>query len=84
MKTLKEISAASHDYHLELADLYVRLGRLADARAEAKKHLETDPEFSLKRYATLYLTKHPYKDHEKAEAQLERHLDNLRRAGAPE
>jgi tetratricopeptide (TPR) repeat protein len=84
LQTYKEISATSHGYHLELADLYVRFGRLNDARFEVKKHLAIDPEISLKRYAKSYLTRHPYQDLEKAEDEFEQRLRNLRLAGVPE
>ena len=62
--------------HLTLALCYVKLGREADAHAEAKEVLRINPKFSAESYA-----KHiPLKD----EASKKLFIDGMRKAGLPE
>jgi adenylate cyclase len=62
--------------HLNLALCYVKLGREADAHAEAKEVLRINPKFSAESYA-----KHiPLKD----EASKKLFIDGMRKAGLPE
>jgi adenylate cyclase len=62
--------------HLNLALCYVKLGREADAHAEAKEVLRINPKFSAESYA-----KHiPFKD----EASKKLFIDGMRKAGLPE
>ena len=62
--------------HLTLALCYVKLGREADAHAEAKEVLRINPKFSAESYA-----KHiPLKD----EASKNLLIDGMRKAGLPE
>ena len=62
--------------HLNIALCYVKLGREADAHAEAKEVLRINPKFSAESYA-----KHiPLKD----EASKKLFIDGMRKAGLPE
>jgi tetratricopeptide (TPR) repeat protein len=61
--------------HRTLAAVYVRLGRLAEARAEVSKLLEKNPNYTLK-----LVNLQPYKD----ETRRERLINDLRKAGVPE
>jgi len=62
--------------HLNLALCYVKLGRKADAHAEANEVLRINPKFSAESYA-----KHnPLKD----EASKKLFIDGMRKAGLPE
>ncbi len=56
--------------------VYVRLGRIEEARAEVAKYLEAYPDHTLKDIRQF----DPYKD----PAQIERFLDDMRRTGLPE
>ncbi len=58
-----------------MASVYVRLGRIEEARAEVAKYLEAYPDRTMKD-----IRKFPFKD----PAQTERYLDDLRKAGLPE
>jgi adenylate cyclase len=59
--------------HFGLAAAYGALSREAEARAEAAKFLQLSPNFSLEVHRQQIPVKDP--------AALERHLDDLRRAG---
>ena len=58
---------------LNLAACYAELGRLEEARAEMAEALRLNPTFSLEKARQMY----PFKD----PADLERFLDDLRKAG---
>ncbi len=58
---------------------YVELGREAEARAEAEKYLEKDPDFSLKEDAES-ARGFDYKD----KSWIDRYIAALRTAGLPE
>ncbi len=55
---------------------YAQLGRMEEARAEAAKLLELHPKFSIRKLAQKLYFKNP--------ADLEHHIDGLRKAGLPE
>ncbi len=75
LATLKQNNKPSFYDHRNLAAVYVRLGRLEEARAEVSKLLEKNPHFTLKS-----LNNRPYKD----ENRRERLINDLRKAGMPE
>jgi tetratricopeptide (TPR) repeat protein len=75
LTTLKGLTEPDPGVHLDLASVYVRLGRVEEARAEVAKYLEAYPDRTLKNISVG-----SYKD----SAQTERYLDDLRRAGLPE
>ena len=75
LATLKQDNKPSYEVHSTLAAVYVRLGRLEEARAEVSKLLEKNPHFTLKS-----LNNRPYKD----ENRRERLINDLRKAGVPE
>jgi adenylate cyclase len=62
--------------HLNLALCYVKLGREADAHAEAKEVLRINPKFSAESYAKHILLKD--------EASKKLLIDGMRKAGLPE
>jgi len=62
--------------HLNLALCYVKLGREADAHAEAKEVLRINPKFSAESYAKHILLKD--------EASKKLFIDGMRKAGLPE
>ena len=59
--------------HIYLTASYSALGREKEARQQAEELLRLDPAFSLDEYAEMNFIKD--------EAELERHIDDLRRAG---
>ena len=75
LSTLKGLTEPAPGVHRTLASVYVRLGRVEEARAEVAKYLEAYPDHTLKNISGTR-----YKD----PAQTERLLDDLRRAGLPE
>jgi adenylate cyclase len=75
LATLKQNNKPFFFDHRNLAAVYVRLGRLEEARAEVLKLLEKNPHFTLKS-----LNNRPYKD----ENRRERLINDLRKAGVPE
>ncbi len=75
LATLKQDNNPFFTVHRTLAAVYVRLGRLEEARAEVSKMLKKNPHYTLKS------EKHrPYKD----ETRRERLISDLRKAGVPE
>ncbi len=76
LRTLKGLTEPAPGVHLTLASVYVRLGRVEEARAEMAKYLEASPDHTLEDIRRF----DPYKD----PAQTERYLDDLRKAGLPE
>jgi tetratricopeptide (TPR) repeat protein len=64
---------AAHDW---LAIGYSMLGREEEARSHVAEGLKTDPDWSLEGEQEIYSYKNP--------ADLERHLDALRKVGLPE
>jgi adenylate cyclase len=77
---LRECALRAPDYgavHLWLAATYARLGQLEEARDEAKKVLELDPDFTIERTARTTITfKH---DEHSGDC-----FDAMRKAGLPE
>ena len=65
-----------NDAHLLLAIAYVRLGRLADARAEVGKIMKINPAITLQTWRLGYSFRDP--------AILERHALDLLQSGLPE
>jgi hypothetical protein len=65
--------------HFYLAAALARLGRLAEARDEARAGLELNPGFTLGRFRSS-----PFSDHPAHLAGRERVYDGLRKAGLPE
>ena len=65
-----------NDAHLLLAIAYVRLGRLADARAEVGKMMKINPAITLQAWRLGYSFRDP--------AILDRHALDLVQAGLPE
>ena len=63
-------------YHAYVAGCYAELGRMEDARKHSALALEARPDFSVAAWGKRL----PYKN----EADLQRFLDGLRRAGLPE
>jgi adenylate cyclase len=59
--------------HVRIAEAWVELNRMDDARAHAAEVLKMDPKFSLERWRK----RHPYKD----PAHLEHRIQALRKAG---
>ena len=55
---------------------YAQAGRLEEAKSAAREYLETNPDFSIQRFAEL----EPYED----PADLEHYVEGLRKAGLPE
>jgi adenylate cyclase len=74
----KALNRAPNDIiaHLALTTAYSWANRLEEARAQAAEVLRINPEFSVKQRARTL----PYKN----QADLERYLDGLRKAGLPE
>jgi adenylate cyclase len=62
--------------HRHLAACYVQLGQLDDARLEASKILELDPDFSISKLAQLLAYRNP--------EDLAHYCDALRKAGLPD
>jgi tetratricopeptide (TPR) repeat protein len=75
LAALKQDNKPSFFGHRNLAAVYVRLGRLEEARAEVLKLLEKNPHFTLRSENNS-----PYKD----ENRRERFISDLRKAGMPE
>jgi TolB-like protein/class 3 adenylate cyclase len=75
LATLKHDNNPAFFNHRTLAAVYVRLGRLNEARAEVSKLLEKNPHFTLKSVNHL-----PYKD----ENRQKRFINDLHKAGVPE
>jgi adenylate cyclase len=75
LATLKQNNKPAFFDHLSLAAVYVRLGQLAEARAEVSKLLEKNPHYSLRSENNS-----PYKN----ENRRERLINDLRKAGVPE
>jgi tetratricopeptide (TPR) repeat protein len=75
LATLKQNNKPSFFDHRNLAAVYVRLGRLEEARAEVSKLLEKNPHFTLKS-----VNHQPYKN----ENRRQRFINDLRKAGVPE
>ena len=73
--TLRKMNNPAPKVHLTMAVVYVRLGRLEEARAEVAEFLKKEPEFTLEA-----VKRHPYKD----QAQLDQMIDDLQQAGFPE
>src|SRR4029079_15656286 len=65
-----------NDAHLLLAIAYMRLGRLADARAEVEKMMKLDPTITLHSWRLGYSFRNP--------AVLDRHALDLAQSGLPE
>ncbi|HEY7531720.1 MAG TPA: hypothetical protein VH681_02925, partial [Nitrospiraceae bacterium] len=65
-----------NDAHLLLAIAYVRLGRLAEARAEVEKMMKINPAITLQTWRLGYSFQDP--------AILERHVLDLVQSGLPE
>jgi tetratricopeptide (TPR) repeat protein len=65
--------------HFYLSAALARLGRLAEARSEARAGLAIDPAFTISRFRAGALSDNPT-----AVAGRERILDDLRKAGVPE
>jgi len=75
--TLKKVITRNPNHlsaHADLAIIYIDLGREEEARAEVAEILRVNPNYSLK-----VIQDAPWKD----PAQLERWLNNLRKAGLP-
>ncbi|MGD8444274.1 MAG: adenylate/guanylate cyclase domain-containing protein [Desulfobacterales bacterium] len=75
LAALKHGNKPSFFDHRNLAAVYVRLGRLEEARAEVSKLLEKNPHYTLRSENNS-----PYKD----ENRRERLINDLRKAGMPE
>jgi len=75
LATLKQNNKPLFSTHSTLAAVYVRLGRIEEARAEVSKILEINPDYTLKSVKLL-----PYKD----EIRRKRLINDLRTAGVPE
>ncbi|MDH3672824.1 MAG: tetratricopeptide repeat protein [Gammaproteobacteria bacterium] len=75
LTTLKGIAEPVPRGYLFMASVYVRLGRVEEARAEVVKYLEAYPGRTMKD-----IRKFPFKD----PAKTERYLDDLRKAGLPD
>jgi tetratricopeptide (TPR) repeat protein len=75
LATLKQNNKPSFFDHRNLAAVYVRLGRLEEARAEVSKLLEKNPHYTLRSENNS-----PYKD----ENRRERLINDLSKAGVPE
>jgi TolB-like protein/class 3 adenylate cyclase/Flp pilus assembly protein TadD len=75
LATLKQDNNPFFTVHRTLAAVYVRLGRLEEARAEVLKIFEKNPHYTLKSE-----NHRPYKD----ETRRERLVNDLRKAGVPE
>ncbi len=75
LATLKQDNKPWFKTHRTLAAVYVRLGRLEEARAEVSKLFEKNPDYTLK--SENY---QPYKD----EARRQHLINDLREAGVPE
>jgi adenylate cyclase len=75
LAALKQNNKPWFSNHRSLAAVYVRLGRLEEARAEVSKLLQKNPYFTLKS-----VNHRPYKD----ESRRERLINDLRKAGVPE
>jgi len=73
--TLERMTAPRYARRL-LAATYAYLGRTDDARAEAQKYLEIDPEFSISAWAASENYADP--------SERERYADGLRKSGLPE
>jgi Tfp pilus assembly protein PilF len=65
-----------NDAYLLLAIAYVRLGRLADARAEVRKMIKIDPAITLQKWRLGYSFRDP--------AILDRYSLDLVQSGLPE
>ena len=76
LTTLKGITEPDPVMRLDLASVYVRLGRLEEGRAEVAKYLKANPGRTLKDIRQFETYKDP--------AQTQRYVDDLRRAGLPE
>jgi hypothetical protein len=63
------------DAHLLLAIVYMRLGRLADARAEVEKMMKINPAITVQAWRLAYSFRDP--------AILDRYALDLARAGLP-
>ena len=74
LATLQHITVPL-DARRQLAITYAQLGRLEEARAEANEFLNVYPKFSIERWAKT----EPYTN----PADLEHHIDGLRKAGLP-
>jgi adenylate cyclase len=72
---LKKLNPFLNPARRSLAAVYVRLGRIEEAKAEAEEFLKKEPDYSLENEKTA-----PYKD----PSQLERWTEDLRKAGFPE
>jgi TolB-like protein/class 3 adenylate cyclase/Tfp pilus assembly protein PilF len=72
LATLKKMNNPPSGAHRTLAAVYVRLGRLDEARAEISELLKKNPDYTIET-AKLF----PYKD----AAQLDRYVNDLRKAG---
>lgn len=75
LATLKQENNPFFLVHRNLAAVYVRLGRLEEARVEVLKLLKKNPHYTLKMENLR-----PYKD----SAQRDRFINDLRKAGVPE
>jgi tetratricopeptide (TPR) repeat protein len=75
LATLKQDNKPWFKTHRTLAAVYVRLGRLAEARAEVSKMFEKNPHYTLK--SENY---EPYKD----ETRRQLLISDLLKAGVPE
>jgi adenylate cyclase len=76
--TLKKVTIRNPNHlsaHADLAIIFIDLGREEEARAEVAEILRVNPNYSLK-----VIQDAPWKD----PTQLERWLNNLRKAGLPE
>ena len=71
-----EMSPDHLSAHRNLAAIYIYLGREEEARLEAEEVLRINPKHSLERYAN--------RNPQKNEAEFERYLDALRKAGLPD
>jgi tetratricopeptide (TPR) repeat protein len=75
LATLRKMNNPPNGVHRTAAAVYVRLGRLDEARAEIVELLKKEPNYTLET-AKLW----PYKD----AAQRDRYVNDLRKAGLPD
>ena len=75
LAVLKKVSNPTPAVRRLLAAVLVRLGRPAEARAEVEASMKSDPEFKISK-----VSKMPFK----YQSDLDRFVEDLRRAGVPE
>ena len=75
VKTYRSMNSPPPYVHRGLAAAYVRLGKLEEARSEIAQMLEKEPDYTLENFKVW-----PYKNKE----DLERWMEDLRKAGVPE